>query len=411
MRLAWELARRFRRAKQKNRFISFISFSSTLGIGLGCFVLITLLSVMNGFERELTQRILSVIPHGELYATESTGIRHWEAQVHRLEQDPRVSQVEPYTKITGMLQYKGELKAVELTGLDTTSDNTIAWRSRVAESDWTRFQSEPDGVLLGKGVAEKLGIEKGDAVQVLIPTMTADLSFKAPHSETLKVSGILNIGGELDNYLGMMHLKKASEALDIDSGALGLRFTLHDPFSAYGTMREIGYSFPQSAYMSDWTRTQGHLYNDIQLVRTVVYIALTLVIAVACFNIVSTLVMAVREKRAAIAILKTMGATDALIRQAFVLQGIINGVVGIVSGTLAALIIAPNLSAIVRAVENGLGISVLSGDIYFIDFLPSQLHTQDVIVTVVVAFILCVLATLYPAHKAVKVEPATALNG
>ena len=126
MKLAWELANRFRRAKQKNRFISFISFSSTLGIGLGCFVLITLLSVMNGFERELTQRILSVIPHGELYATDNTGIRHWEAQVHRLEQDPRVSQVEPYTKITGMLQYKGELKAVELTGVNTTTDNTIA---------------------------------------------------------------------------------------------------------------------------------------------------------------------------------------------------------------------------------------------------------------------------------------------
>ncbi len=411
MKLAWELANRFRRAKQKNRFISFISFSSTLGIGLGCFVLITLLSVMNGFERELTQRILSVIPHGELYATDNTGIRHWEAQVHRLEQDPRVSQVEPYTKITGMLQYKGELKAVELTGVNTTTDNTIAWRSRVPESDWKQFQSQSDGVLIGKGVAEKLGIKKGESVQILIPTMTADMSFKAPHSVTLTVSGVLNIGGELDNYLGMMHLQKASQALDISSGALGLRFTLHDPFSAYDTIREIGYSFPQSAFMSDWTRTQGHLYNDIQLVRTVVYIALTLVIAVACFNIVSTLVMAVREKRAAIAILKTMGAPDALIRQAFVLQGMINGVIGIVSGTLAALIIAPNLSDIVRAIENTLGVSVLSGDIYFIDFLPSQLHVQDVVVTVVVAFVLCVLATLYPAHKAVKVEPATALNG
>ena len=162
--------------------------------------------------------------------------------------------------------------------------------------------------------------------------------------------------------------------------------------------------------MSDWTRTQGHLYSDIQLVRAVVYIALSLVIAVACFNIVSSLVMAVREKQASIAILKTMGASDSLIRNAFVLQGVINGFIGITVGVTLALLVAPNLSDIVRVIESGLGVEILSGDIYFIDFLPSSLHWQDVVVTIVVAMFLSVGATLYPAQKAVNISPTSALH-
>ncbi|QJR79466.1 lipoprotein-releasing ABC transporter permease subunit [Alteromonas pelagimontana] len=411
MSLAWQLATRFRRAKQKNRFISFISFSSTLGIGLGCFVLITLLSIMNGFERELTHRILAVIPHGELYSVNNEGIENWQDVRSQFLLDPRVKGVEPYTKITGMLQFKGNLKAVELTGMDVSLAASDRWRDQVSGADWQRFARQPNSVLIGKGIMQKLHLSVGDKVQVLVPTLSADMAFKAPHTMQLTVAGSLNIGGELDNYLGIMHLAKASAEAGINSGAQGLRFTLNDPFAAHATIVDIGYSFAQAVMMSDWTRTQGHLYQDIQLVRMVVYIALTLVIAVACFNIVSTLVMAVREKQAAIAILKTMGAGDALIRRVFVIQGLINGVIGIVSGTAMALLIAPNLSAIMRALESLLGVTLLSGDIYFIDFLPSQLKASDVIVTVVVAFILCVLATLYPAHKAVKVAPASALNG
>ena len=162
--------------------------------------------------------------------------------------------------------------------------------------------------------------------------------------------------------------------------------------------------------MSDWTRTQGHLYSDIQLVRAVVYIALTLVIAVACFNIVSSLVMAVRDKQASIAILKTMGATDTLIRNTFVLQGVINGVVGVTVGVALAVIVAPNLSEIVRFIESGLGVEILSGDIYFIDFLPSSMHWLDVVVTMIVAMILSVGATLYPAQKAANISPSSALH-
>ena len=407
--LALELAKRFRKTRSEQRFISFISMSSTIGIGLGCFVLIVLLSVMNGFEKELTSRILSVVPHGELYSKSESGIENLDAQLYRFSQDGRIASVTPYTGLTGMLQSKGELKAISVTGIPV-SEVGDKYAERVANRDWLNFSEQTNGLIIGKGIMSSMGLSVGDTVQLLIPQTTQDLTFKAPRSITLTVSGALSVGGELDNQLGLMHLATASEAIGITSKAQGIQFTLNDPFSAYDTMRDIGYSYPQAVYMSDWTRTQGHLYNDIQLVRAVVYIALTLVIAVACFNIVSSLVMAVRDKQAAIAILKTMGATDRLIRNTFVLQGVINGFIGIAIGVTLALLVAPNLSDIVRFIETSLHVEILSGDIYFIDFLPSSLHWQDVVVTVVVAMLLSVGATLYPAHKAVKVSPSSALH-
>ncbi|AUC88773.1 lipoprotein-releasing system transmembrane subunit LolC [Alteromonas sp. MB-3u-76] len=406
---AFELAKQFRKSRSQQRFISFISMSSTVGIALGCFVLILLLSVMNGFEKELTSRVLSVIPHGELYSVDNRGIDNLEAQRYRLEQDNRIARITPYTKLTGMLQFKGELKAVELTGI-IPSENTSQYKERVTDKQWAAFTAEPKGVLVGQGIAEKLQLSVGDPIKVLVPVTTNDLSFKAPKTVSLIVSGFLSIGGELDNLVGLMHLDTASNAAELQSRAQGLQFTFYDAYSANTIMREIGYSYPQAVYMSDWTRTQGHLYNDIQLVRAVVYIALILVIGVACFNIVSSLVMAVREKQAAIAILKTMGATDALIRSIFIFQGAINGVVGITVGVALALLVTPNLSSIVLFVENALGIEVLSGDIYFIDFLPSELQWQDVLITTFVALSLCIMATLYPAQKAAKISPSSSLH-
>ncbi|APD89674.1 cell division protein FtsX [Alteromonas mediterranea] len=407
--LAFELAQKFRKTRSQQRFISFISMSSTIGIGLGCFVLIVLLSVMNGFEKELTSRILSVVPHGEIYSKSESGIENLEAQLYRFSQDSRLDSVTPYTGLTGMLQSKGELKAISVTGIPVNSVKE-KYAERVTKNDWARFSAQENGLIVGKGILASMDLAIGDTVQILIPQTTQDLTFKAPRSITLKIAGVLSVGGELDNQLGLMHLETASQAIGITSKAQGIQFTLKDPFSAYDTMRDIGYSYPQAVYMSDWTRTQGHLYSDIQLVRAVVYIALTLVIAVACFNIVSSLVMAVRDKQASIAILKTMGATDTLIRNTFVLQGVINGVVGVTVGVALAVIVAPNLSEIVRFIESGLGVEILSGDIYFIDFLPSSMHWLDIIVTMIVAMLLSVGATLYPAQKAANISPSSALH-
>ncbi|MDC8831290.1 lipoprotein-releasing ABC transporter permease subunit [Alteromonas gilva] len=410
MSLSFLLANRFRRGKRSNRYISFVSLSSTLGIGLGCFVLIVLLSVMNGFERELRDRLLAIIPHAELFSVNQQGITDWQAHRQALLADPRIKDIEPYTKITGMIQQGANLKAVELTGLKISADILPRWQSAISPESWQRLRADAGQVLLGEGILKKLSLEVGDKITVVIPAVTDDLTFAAPKNLYLTVAGSVNVGGELDNLIGIMHLATASEQAGVQSGAQGLRFQMTDPFVAYSVIREVGYGFPQAVYMSDWTRTQGHLYDDIRLVRVVVYIALSLVIAVACFNIVSSLVMAVKEKQSAIAILKTMGATDQQIRLSFVYQGVINGLTGVFWGTLLAVITAPNLSSIVSTIEGWLGVQVLSGDIYFIDFLPSNLQVADVVITVCVAILLSVLATLYPAHKAANVQPARALH-
>ena len=410
MNLSLQLARRFRRGKSSNRYISFVSLSSTLGIGLGCFVLIILLSVMNGFERELRERLLAIIPHAELFSINQQGIVDWREYQQVLGEDPRIRKVEPYTKITGMIQQGSALKAVELTGIQINAAIPTRWQNEISDADWQRLRQGPNQVLLGKGILNKLGLAPGDKISVVIPSVTEDLTFAAPKNLYLTVAGSIQVGGELDNLIGIMHLETASEQAGIKSGAQGLRFQFYDPFAAYSIIREVGYGFPQAVYMSDWTRTQGHLYDDIRLVRVVVYIALSLVIAVACFNIVSSLVMAVKEKQASIAILKTMGATDNQIRNTFVFQGLLNGFIGVFWGTLLAVIIAPNLSLIVGKLEDLLGIKVLSGDIYFINFLPSQLQANDVLLTVSVAIVLSVLATLYPAQKAAAIQPARALH-
>ena len=410
MNLSLQLARRFRRGKSSNRYISFVSLSSTLGIGLGCFVLIILLSVMNGFERELRERLLAIIPHAELFSINQQGIVDWREYQQVLGEDPRIKEVEPYTKITGMIQQGSELKAVELTGIQINAAIPARWQNEISDTDWQQLREGPNQVLLGKGILNKLGLAPGDKISVVIPSVTEDLTFAAPKNLYLTVAGSIQVGGLLDNLIGIMHLETASEQAGIKSGAQGLRFQFYDPFAAYSIIREVGYGFPQAVYMSDWTRTQGHLYDDIRLVRVVVYIALSLVIAVACFNIVSSLVMAVKEKQASIAILKTMGATDSQIRNTFVFQGLLNGFIGVFWGTLLAVITAPNLSLIVAKLEDLLGIKVLSGDIYFIDFLPSQLQANDVLLTVLVAIVLSVLATLYPAQKAAAIQPARALH-
>ncbi|WP_339899059.1 lipoprotein-releasing ABC transporter permease subunit [Paraglaciecola polaris] len=410
MKLIFQLAWRFRSSKQQNGYISFISASSTVGIALGCFVLILLLSVMNGFERELKDRLLSIIPHGELYAVGSDGIADWPQAIASFETDPRIESIQPYTKATGMLQKGKIMKAIELVGIDTQYAQNDGMLNSVPTGQWQAFSVDPKGVMLGAGAMKKLDIKVGDKVKLLLPQLSDDLSIRAPKTLWLNVLGVVNIGGELDNHIGYMHLKLASETLGITHGVQGLRFRYHDPFIAPIITREMGYGFSQEVYMSDWTRTQGHLYQDIQLVRVVVYITLILVIGVACFNIVSTLVMAVNEKQSEIAMLKTMGTTEGRIVLIFMLQGFINGLIGTLIGLACGVLMALNLSTVAQGVEQLTGIQFLSGDIYFIDFLPSQLKWHEVYVTGIIALSLTILATLYPAKKAAKVNPASVLG-
>ena len=410
MHLVWLLAWRFRSDKRQNGFISFISASSTFGIGLGCFVLILLLSVMNGFERELKDRLLSVIPHAEFKSVYARGIENWPAEIEALQQHPQVTFVEPYVNATGMLQKGNKMKAVEMTALDPLYAANGVIPSLVSNEQWQQFQGDENAAMLGIGLMQKLGLVVGDKVQILLPQLSENLSLRAPKTLRLNVIASLDMGGELSNHIGFMHMSLAAQAQNIQHGAQGIRLRYRDAFVARELTRDIGFALTPEVYMSDWTINDGNLYQDIQLVRAVVYIALSLVIAVACFNIVSTLVMAVNEKQSEIAMLKSMGAKNSLIISVFMLQGTFNGLIGTLGGVILGVLMATNLAAVARLVENILGVQFLSGDVYFINFLPSQLNWNEVYLTALIAIVLSVLATLYPAIKAARINPAKVLG-
>ena len=407
---SWYLALRIRKSRSGNTFGHFVGSSSTLGIGLGCFVLILLLSVMNGFERELRRTLLAVIPHGELMAVGPEGLEDWQSIAAQIRRDPNIHEVAPVVKAIGLLQRGSNSKAVSIAALQTET-TLLSSALRIQPSNaWQALQDRPDGIILGQSALAQIGLQVGDTVQVLLPQQSTDLKLSAPVYLWLTVVGSIAAGGELDDYLAYMNLAPAAEALAVTRGAQGLRLTLADPYAAPRIIRQHGYQLQQAVYMSDWTGTHGHLYQDILLVRSVVYLALILVLAVASFNIVSSLVMAVNDKQAEIAILHTMGASAATIAKVFIIQGGLNGLIGATLGSASGALVAVNLTQIILQVEQLVGAKLISGDIYFVDFLPSLLAWQDVAVTFGIALFLSLVAGIYPAWRASRIAPAKVLG-
>jgi len=418
------LGLRYVRSRNGNGFSSFISASSTIGIALGVMVLIIVLSAMNGFERALAQHLLSVIPHGELIAI-NTPIEKWQKHVAKFQQHPQVIAAAPVIKLTGMMQHGSEIKAVIVRGVDVKLEQQV---STIADymiaGSWeaigdTESNTDSDvGVVIGSGVAKKLDLELGDSLQLLLSSAVnqkvnnqANAKFPVPVKHQVNVVGIFKFGGTMDELSVYLSLAHAEKMVNLEKGQVqGIRIKVANVFQAPEVVRDIAYSFDTYVDPQDWTRTHGHIFNDIQLVRLVMFIVLVLVIAVASFNIVSTLIMAVNEKKGDIAILKTMGAEASVIMGTFMFQGLFNGVIGCLVGTVLGIVISLNLTEIVIALETFFNVKMLSGDVYFIDFLPTHLSQNDVIATVVTALTMSLLATLYPAWQATKVQPAQVLG-
>lgn len=410
----FEIAKRLRQPSKQDSYISFVSASSTAGIGLGCAVLILLLSVMNGFEYELRNSLLKVVPHAEIFSIDNQGIYPAPNFVNLVLSDPKVDSVFLLNKASGLLQAGNNMKAVSIVGVDR---NYFEHKFTQAAKDslhkvalFDELKSIENGILLGKTILAEQNINIGDQIQLLLPANTQDLSFASPKSAWLQVVGEISVGGELDNQLGLVNNRYLASLLGFTDNVTHIEIKLKDPFEASPLVRKYGYDFPQAAYMSDWTRTNGHLYQDIQLIRTVVYIVLALVIAVACFNIVSALVMSVKEKSKEIAILKTIGATNGNIASIFILKGLYHGIKGALIGTVLGVLLALFLSDIINFLEIIIGAKVLSGDIYFTGSIPSKLHWLDVLVTASVVIVISTLATLYPAKQAANIEPAANLH-
>jgi lipoprotein-releasing system permease protein len=406
----FEIAKRLRQPNKQDSYISFVSASSTAGIGLGCAVLILLLSVMNGFEYELRNTLLSIVPHAEIFSINDRGLYPEKEFIDLLENDPKVDAVFLLNKASGLLQTGKKMKAVSVIGIDREYFMQKLIRMNNDEALFDQLSQVENGILLGKTIIQDQGISVGDQIQLLLPSSTQNLSFAAPKSAWLEVVGELSAGGELNNQLGVVNNQYLATLLGFSDKVTHIEIKLKDPFDAHELVRKYGFNFSQAAFMSDWTRTNGHLYQDIQLIRTVVYIVLALVIAVACFNIVSALVMSVKEKSKEIAILKTIGATNTDIGSIFILKGLYHGLKGALVGTVVGVLLALYLPEIITLIEVVLGTQVFSGDIYFTGSIPSKLDWLDVVITASLVIVISTIATLYPAKQAANVEPTANLH-
>ena len=411
--LALSIGWRFYRARQSNSFISFISFASTAGIALGVAVLIVVLSAMNGFERELEQRLLGVIPQADIVGVNEP-IVDWQSVAQGALQIEGIRGAAPFIRMQGLVQKPGGFQGLSVVGIAPEEETKVSTLAQfMTDESWQSLAQDENHIVLGKSLLKKLGLEIGDTLALYVQDMDPENagSLRAAKSHRFVVSGVYALGGELELTTAYIPMRYAAQILNMQNGVTGVRISVEQVFDAPAKVRELGYAQKQSVYISDWTRTQGHLYQDIQLVRTVMYLVLVLVIGVACFNIVSTLVMAVRDKASEIAILMTMGLSRLNIMGIFMVQGALNGLLGCGLGGIIGISVALNLSEIASAIEQLLGIELLSADVYFVDFLPSELHTSDAILVIAMAFVMSLIATLYPAWKASQIGPAQALAG
>ncbi len=402
-RLAWQLARRFRKGRERSGFLSFISASSTLGIALGCMVFITGLSVMNGFEKVLEERFLKLVPHIEFTAVEGR-LQYPEELLKLAEQHPNVVAARSVIRTQGLVQKGREFVGVQVNGI--APDGTHAIADYMSTESWQSL-AQPNSIVLGADLAQKLALSRGDKLTLVV---ASERGFKAPQRQTLTLTGTFKFGGQVDHQRGYVSLATARQLTGIEQGVSTIELEVNSLFAAEQIANEIGYQLRDYVYLDHWMRAQGHLYRDIQMVRMVMYLVLVLVLAVACFNIVSTLIMTVQEKQRHIGILRTMGLRASGLVKVFVLQGLQNGVLGITLGTFAGIVLSWNLPSLLNLVELYTGTTLLASDVYFIDSIPVQLQSTDIFAVAAVAFILSLIATLYPAWQATRVEVVKAIS-
>ncbi|WP_034944119.1 lipoprotein-releasing ABC transporter permease subunit LolE [Erwinia oleae] len=405
------LGLRFSRGRRRSGMVSLISIISTVGIALGVAVLIVGLSAMNGFERELNNRILAVVPHGEIEPVNQP-FSGWQALLPKVAKVPGIAAAAPYINFTGLIESGAKLQAVQVKGVDPQQETKLsALPSWVQNGAWQRFGAGKQQIILGQGVANSLKVKEGDWLTILIPNSDPEHKLLQPQRVRLQVSGILALSGMLDHSLALVPLKDAQQYLNMGDNVTGIAMKMNNPFLAQKLVRDAGEVTQSYVYIRSWIGTYGYMYRDIQMIRAIMYLAMVLVIGVACFNIVSTLVMAVKDKSGDIAVLRTLGAGDGLIRAIFIWYGLLAGLVGSISGVVVGVLAAFNLSPIIRGIESLTGSHFLSGDIYFIDFLPSEVHWLDVAIVLGTSLVLSLVASWYPARRASRIDPARVLSG
>ncbi len=412
-RSAFWLSRRYRQGK-KNHLVALISWFSTAGIALGVAVLIIGLSAMNGFEKELNQRILAVVPQVEITGFDEP-VENYAQLQQAVKNDSDILASTPFVRFQGLLENGTKLSVALLRGVDPQSLDQVSRLSHFVEGQgWQAFKQDQaeGGLILGAGIAEKLGVKQGDWVTLLLPQKNDRQSIGETQQWRLPVCGILRLHGQLDYHYALLPLTQAQQFLGYNrQQATGIELKLKAPFDAQQLRYSSLQNYPQGLQANSWISQFGYMYNDIRLIRTVMYLAMVLVIGVACFNIISTLIMTVKDKQGDIAILQTLGASPAFIKKIFIYYGVQAGLNGALIGTILGIFITLNLTAIVRTLETLIGHKFLSSGIYFIDFLPTKLEWTDVLIVCSATVILSLIASLYPASRAAQLAPSAVLSG
>ncbi|MBD2859066.1 lipoprotein-releasing ABC transporter permease subunit [Spongiibacter sp. KMU-158] len=402
--------RYFRRASGKDKFMSLISWFSLLGVLLGVLSLIVVMSVMNGFEAELQQRVLSVVPHARVEGPQQR-LTNWQSLSSEISARAGVSGVAPYVGDKAMLSAGSRISGVALYGIDPELERQV---SGLAEHMLAgQYLSEQDGeypIILGDILARSLGVRLGQKLRVILPKVTVTPFGMFPREKEFVVAGVFSAGAQLDASTAFIRLDDAQRLYQLGKDVQGLRLQFEDMFAAPFHTAEIVASLPEGSRGEDWSQSQGSLFHAVKMEKTLVRILLLFIIVIAAFNIISILSMAVSEKRGAIAVLRTMGATPASIMKIFVIYGMSTGVLGVVLGVLIGLPLALHVGDVVAWLEGVSGLYLFDPQVYFISHLPSKIVPWDVAFVALFSLSLCFLATLYPAWRGSQVQPAEALR-
>ena len=404
---------RYTRAKRRNHFISFISMTSMVGIALGVAALIVVLSVMNGFQHELRTRILGVASHLQVSGA-NNALSDWKRVAEFVGRHPEVQASAPYISAQGLLSFGQAVQGTLVRGvLPEREDGVAEIGAHMKAGSFSALKSGEFGIVLGADLARMLGVGLGDKVVVMAPQGQFTPTGMVPRLKQFRVVGIFQVGMyEYDAALALVHMDDAAKLYRMGELVSGLRLKLDDLYRAPQVSAELTRRLNEyGAYtITDWTEQHANFFRAVQMEKRVMFIILTLIVAVAAFNIVSTLVMAVTDKRADIAILRTLGASPRSIMQIFIVQGALIGVIGTLIGVAGGVLLALNIETVVPLIEQMLGFQFLSKDVYYISDLPSELQWSDVTVITAVSLVLSLLATLYPSWRAAKTNPAEALR-
>jgi lipoprotein-releasing system permease protein len=402
---------RYTRAKRRNRFVSFIALMSMLGIALGVAALIIVLSVMNGFQTELRSRILAATAHVQVRGYDAP-VQQWQALADVLKQEPRVKAVAHYVEGEAMFTFGNNNRPGLLRGIEPVSENNVAdVEKHMKVGKLVDLKPGEFGIVLGRDLAQLLGVRVGEKVVATIAQGTATPAGTVPRSKAFTVIGVFEIGyQEADSRVAIAHVTDTQRLYQLEEAVSGLRVRVDDLMQAPTVAQQWLRSLPPGLAIADWTRQHASLFRAVEIEKRVMFIILTLIVAVAAFNLVSTLVMAVTEKQADIAILRTLGARPRSILSIFMLQGSIIGIAGTVIGALLGVLIAMNVDVVVPFIEQTFGIAFMDKAVYQIPNVPSELRWDDVRRIVGVSIVLSLLATVYPAWRASKTHPAEALR-